>query len=303
MKKSGKIPGYGIITAMLTPLHPDETVDIPAVRRLIERMSEAGIHGIFTMATSGECARLAPEQQDLLIQTAAEADRRESLLYIGVSACGTAQAIRNIRRAEQAGADVLVSTLPYYYHALTVEEQISYYQALADSTELPILMYNIPGNVGCRIELETVQFLRKVDNIVGIKDSSGDMVYFDQLMSLQSVDYRVLSGVEFHVARALRAGASGVVPSLSNIYPYTYMELWKAAQQGDFDRVDQIQQKLDRINSIHKRHQGRLSVMACRKILLAYEGLGEDCMTHPHAPGPAALKEELIAAAAQLKLR
>ena len=81
MKKSGKIPGYGIITAMLTPLHPDETVDIPAVRRLIERMSEAGIHGIFTMATSGECARLAPEQQDLLIQTGGSRPKGKPFVY------------------------------------------------------------------------------------------------------------------------------------------------------------------------------------------------------------------------------
>lgn len=302
MKKCDKIPGYGIVTAMLTPLHPDETVDVPAVRRLVERMGAAGIHGIFTMATSGECARLVPEQQDLLIRTVSEADRGESLLYIGVSACGTGQAIRNIRRAEQAGAEVLVSTLPYYYHALTVDEQISYYRTLADSTELPILMYNIPGNVGCRIEPEAARVLRDVDNIVGIKDSSGDLAYFDQMMALQGEDYRVLSGVEFHVARALQAGADGVVPSLSNIYPCTYMELWNAARQGDFAAVNQIQQKLDRINGIHKRHQGRLAVMACRKVLLAYEGLGQDCMTRPYTPVPEELKEELTAVAAQLKL-
>lgn len=303
MKNPEMIHGYGVVTAMLTPLHADETVDVDAVRNLVERMGRAGIHGIFTMATSGECARLAPEQQEVLIRTAAAADRGESLLYIGVSACGTAQAIRNVRRAEQAGADVLVSTLPYYYHALTVEEQVSYYRALAGSTKLPILMYNIPGNVGCRIEPEAARILREVDNIVGIKDSSGDLEYFEALMALRSEAYRVLSGVEFHAARALRRGADGIVPSLSNIYPCTYMELWEAARRGDFEAADQIQQKLDRINSVHKRHQGRLAVMACRKILLAYEGLGQEYMTHPYSPVPQALREELIAAAVELKLR
>lgn len=299
---SEKIPGYGIVTAMLTPLHQDETVDVPAAKRLVERANDAGIHGIFTMATSGECSRLEDRQQSLLIDTVAQTNDGKSMLYVGVGACGLGQAIRNVRRAEAAGADVLVSTLPYFYLSLTVQEQIDYFRALADSTELPILLYNIPGNVGSSISFEAVQALKDVKNLVGIKDSSGDTDFFDRLMTLRSDDFHVLCGIEFHMARALKMGADGVVPSLSNIYPKAYMRMWDAASRGDTETVDAIQEKIDTINQIHKRAPGKLALMACRKVLLAYEGLGEEYVTRPYAPVPDELRQELLEAAAKLKL-
>ena len=297
-----KIPGYGVVTAMLTPLQQDETVDVASVKKLVNRMTDAGIHGIFTMATSGECMRLPPEQQDLLIKTVAETNQGKSTLYIGVSACGTAEAIRNIRRAEQAGADVIVSTLPFYYNSITVREQVEFYKALAQSTALPILMYNIPSNVGGKIEIETARLLRDEANIVGIKDSSGDLDYFNALLQLQRDDFRVLSGVEFHCTQALKQGASGIVPSLSNIYPNAYMQLWEYIQQKDFEKADILQNKFNRINNIHKQYSSRLAVMTCRKVLLEYEGLGNAYMTHPYTPVPEDLKKLLLQTATDLQL-
>lgn len=303
MNNKQKRVGSGIITAMLTPLHSDETVDVESLKKIVNRMNDASISGIFTMSTSGECARLESKQQDLMIDTVAETNNGKSILYVGISASGLGQALRNLRRAEKAGADVIVSTLPYYYGAITKQEQVEYFKAISEATVLPILMYNIPGCVGNSIDLETVEAMKSLENIVGIKDSSGTPEYFKSLMSIRSDSFHVLNGVEFQAASSLKAGADGLVPSLSNIYPNTYMELWDVAQKHDFERVDAIQEKLNKINSVHKKHIGKMAVMACRKILMAYEGLGNEVVTKPYVPVPDDLRAELIAAVTELKLK
>ena len=297
-----KIPGYGVVTAMLTPLDENEKVDVPAVRKIVKRMTDAGMSGIFTISTSGESARLSRTEQDILMNAVAEANDGKSLLYIGIGAPGLKLALENLHRAEKAGADVVVSTLPYYYGAVTVGEQVEYFKTIAENTSLPVLMYNIPGNVGNRIEPEAAEMLSSIPNIVGIKDSSGDDDYFHELMMLRSDSYRVLHGVEFKASWALKQGADGIVPSLSTIYPATYMRMFHAAEERDWIVVDECQEAFSKINSIHKRHSGKMNVVSCRKILMAYEGLGSEYVTHPYCPVPDNLKKELIETAAALRL-
>ena len=297
-----KIPGYGVVTAMLTPLDENEKVDVTSVKKIVERMCKAEMSGIFTISTSGESARLSRMEQDILMNAVAEANDGRCLLYIGIGAPGLNLALENLRRAEKAGADVIVSTLPYYYGATTVEEQVEYFMTIAENTSLPVLMYNIPGNVGNRIEPEAARILSSVPNIVGIKDSSGDDAYFNELMSFRNDSYRVLHGIEFKASWALKLGADGIVPSLSTIYPSAYMSMFRAAEAKDWAAVDEWQETFSKINSIHKRHTGKMNVVSCRKILMSYEGLGKEYVTHPYVPVPEELKNELIETANALRL-
>ncbi len=293
----------GIVVAMLTPLNADETIDVTALEKMIERMASAHIHGIFSLSTTGETARLLPAQQRLLLESTARINAGRCLLYVGISGCGTTQALHNMERAEKLGADAFVCTLPYFFNAMTPGEQIDFFSEIATRSPKPIVVYNMPGNVGNAVAYETLDALKAMPNIAGVKDSSGDIEYFDHLLSMQSDDFRVLSGIEFHASRVLKKGASGLVPSLANIYPHFFIDLWNAAQANDFDAVDRLQAKLDRINSIHKQHIGRLAVPQCRKVLLAYEGIGGDTVTRPNCPLPAALRDALIDAAKELRLQ
>jgi len=273
----------GIIVPIATPLDEREQVDVPGTRKLIRHILDGGVHGIFCLGTTGELARLDAENVQKVIRASKEAIAGKVPLYVGVSDCGTKKVLRNMRAAEDLGADALVVTLPYYFPVRSAAEQLDYFSRIAESTRHPIILYNMPATVGASIELSVVESLAGKSNVMGIKDSSGDIAYLKQLLGVQARGtLRVLVGDERIASEGLRLGADGVVPSLANIFPRLMVGLYEACRENDAAKVSALQARIDGINdSLNGCTSSWLASLGWKKKALQMMGICGDRVTEP----------------------
>ena len=164
----------GIIVPILTPMHEDETVNYEELVNQIERLIAAGVHGIFVFGTNGEGYILDEEEKAEIIRVAVKAVSGRVPVYAGTGCVSTRDTIRMSRKAKELGADVLSIITPSFA-AASQEEIIRHYETVANAVDMPILLYNIPARTGNALAPATVQKLSQVANIVGAKDSSGDI--------------------------------------------------------------------------------------------------------------------------------
>ena len=184
---------------MVTPLRSDGvTVHETGVHQLVERLVSQGVHGVFVGGTTGEVWALDDEQWTRLVMFAKDAVRGRVPLYVGVSHASTAGAAARARRAEQLGADVVVSLAPYYIPSGQADI-VRHFQALANATALPIIVYQYPGIVKCSITLATYVELAKIPGVVGVKDSLADATEFYhmvQTLRAGGQDFRLFLGTD-----------------------------------------------------------------------------------------------------------
>jgi 2-dehydro-3-deoxy-D-pentonate aldolase len=234
----------GIIPPVVTPMTPDEEVDYPMLRRLIDHLIGSGVHGIFVLGTTGECYALdADEKQKIVAATVAHVNRRVPV-YAGTGAETTREAIRHTKMAEKEGADG-VSVITPYFIMPSQSEIADHYRRLAEHTSLPVVLYSNPSTCGgLKIEPDTVAKLADVKNIVAIKDSSGDLQNLVETVRLVPESFAVLQGRDTLIAPALMFGAKGAVPASSNIAPKLCVEIYEAWKAGDVERAKSVQRKL-----------------------------------------------------------
>lgn len=294
--------GQGIIVPLLTPLLENGDVDEASLTRVTERIASAGLDGVFPLGTTGESARLN-EAEKRRVLSAAAASKGDCLMYVGVSGEGTKKVLAQMDAAMVFRPDAFVCTLPYYYQALTQEEQRHFFLEILEASPVPVLLYNMPGNVGCPILPETITALARHPSFGGMKDSSGDTRYFETLLKLgRTYGFPVLQGVEFQAAWSLRHGAAGLVPSMANIFPRVFAAIRDAAFHAEWEKLEENQRLLDAVNSVHKKMQGKMAAIVCRKELLRMMGLAGNAVTHPHVSLPEHLRLELEAASEPLRL-
>jgi 4-hydroxy-tetrahydrodipicolinate synthase len=263
----------GVVVPMITPFDRDENIDVKALKKLTNYLIMNGVHGIFIFGTSGEFTRLYEEQKELIAKTVIDETRGRVPLYFGVSGGGTRMVLNNIRKAEEWGADVIVCTLPYYYTLRSRYEQLSFYESVTGSTNLPIILYNIPDNVGCNILPDVIEKIYLKDNVAGIKDSSGSEDYLKEIMSLREKEFKIFIGSETLIIYGLMRGAHGLVPSIGNVFPGMTVELYNACMNKDMERAMSIQKKIDDINQLNKAIKSTLGVIFLRKYLLNMIGI------------------------------
>jgi 2-dehydro-3-deoxy-D-pentonate aldolase len=234
----------GIIPPVVTPMTPDEEVDYPKLRRLIDHLIGSGVHGIFVLGTTGECYALdADEKQKIVATTVAHVNRRVPV-YAGTGAETTREAIRHTKMAEKEGADG-VSVITPYFIMPSQAEIADHYRRLAEHTLLPVVLYSNPSTCGgLKIEPDTVAKLADVKNIVAIKDSSGDLQNLVETVRLVPEGFAVLQGRDTLIAPALMFGARGAVPASSNIAPKLCVEIYEAWKAGDVELAKAVQRKL-----------------------------------------------------------
>lgn len=294
--------GQGIIVPLLTPFLENGDVDEAGLTCITERIAAAGLEGVFPLGTTGESARLSEDEKRQVLSAAA-ASKGDCLMYVGISGEGTKKVLAQMDAAMAFRPDAFVCTLPYYFQALTPQEQLHFFLEILDASPVPVLLYNMPGNVGCAILPETVAALAHHPSFGGMKDSSGDTRYFETLLSLgQAHGFPVLQGVEFQAAWSLRHGAAGLVPSMANLFPGVFAALRDAALHAEWEKLEDDQRLLDAVNSIHKKMQGKMAAIVCRKELLRMMGLAGNAVTQPHVSLPEPLRLELEAASEPLRL-
>lgn len=282
MKESLKKFLPGVVVPVVTPLNLDEAPDIPAIKRLADFLIERGVHGIFTLGTSGEVSRLSPDDCLRTIAGTVDAVQGRVPVYAGVTAStGTRQTLKNLKRAEEAGVDFIVATLPYYFPVEDIEEQMEFFLSVADTATRGVLLYNIPWTVVACIQIETVKRLLDHPNIIGIKDSSGDRGYLKQMIALRNPDsFRVLCGHEGLFDPALLSRTDGVISSTANILPATVSRLWNHLHSPeaalDLERIAQV-------NGLNNCAPYSSTVgLALRKRVLSHFQLIQPVISQPH---------------------
>jgi len=246
-------PIHGVVPPVITPLTAEGRFDEASSERNINRMIEAGIHGLFVLGSSGEVAFTTDADRERVLASSINATAGRVPILAGVIDTQTARVIEHIRAAERLGVDGIVATAPFY--ALGGLDQIEeHFRALRRATDLPIYAYDIPVCVN-GVKLPPALLLKlAADNIIqGVKDSSGDDVSFRFLaLANRAADTKLalLTGHEVVVDGAYMAGADGSVPGLGNVDPAGYVRQWDAYQRGDWEAVRTEQDKLAELMTI-----------------------------------------------------
>lgn len=245
----------GVVVPMVTPLRADGvTVHETGVHQLVDRLVQDGVHGVFVGGTTGEVWAMDDDQWSRLVRYAREALRGRVPLYAGVSHPSTAGAVARARLAEQLGADVVVSLAPYYISPGQADI-IRHFQALANATSLPIVIYQYPGIVKASISRNTYVELAKIPGVVGVKDSLADVTEFHHmLLDLRGngQDFRLLLGTDVLGTVVVMMKAQGLVPSLGNVAARYIVQGYEAALAQDWERSLALQGQTSLVKEIYR---------------------------------------------------
>lgn len=236
----------GVVPPVVTPLTEDREFDAESYARGLNRMIEAGVHGLFVLGSSGEVAFNTDKRRRDVLEAALATNAGRLPVLAGVIDTQTARVIEHIRVAEELGVDGVVATAPFY--ALGGPDQVErHFRALREATDLPIYAYDIPVCVHTKLTPDMLLRLGQDGVIQGVKDSSGDDVSF-RFLALKNRELghplSLLTGHEVVVDGAYLSGADGSVPGLGNVDPAGYVRQWNAYQAGDWEAVRKEQDRL-----------------------------------------------------------
>lgn len=233
--------GAGV--AIVTPFHSNGDINFEKLEELIDFQCHHGTDSIIVCGTTGEAATLTEEERGLCIRRAVQFTRGRIPVIAGVGCNDTKMAIARAKVAKEAGADGLLVVTPYYNKA-TQRGLIAHYKAIARETILPMILYNVPSRTGCNIAAETVATLvKEVENIVGVKEASGNLSQVAKIMSLTDGNVEMYSGNDDQIVPILSLGGIGVISVLSNIVPRETHDICKKYLAGDIRGSVELQLK------------------------------------------------------------
>lgn len=235
----------GILLPFPTPFDASGALKLSELRSNIERWNKVGIEGYVTLGSTGERVHL-DEREALEVIEAARAGVPEELAFIvGAGQQSVRATIGEVRRIAEVGIDALLVITPHFYRgAMTQSALYSYYMAVADGAPVPVLLYSMPELTGIAIAPETVARLAEHENIIGLKDSSGDIINFAETVRLVPESFAVLTGNGPLLYAALAAGARGAILAVGCVAPRLAVDIYRSVKAGEHERARQLQQKL-----------------------------------------------------------
>jgi len=233
----------GCGTALVTPFTGDSTLDEAGVRRLGRRQIDGGVHFLVPVGTTGESPTLTLAEKSRIVEILAEEAAGRVPVLAGAGGYDTREVIHAAAEMKKAGADGLLSVTPYY-NKPTQEGLYQHYRAIADSTSLPIILYNVPGRTGCNLEPATVARLSSVRGIIGIKEASGNMTQMCEVCRIVPPEFIVLSGDDAVTLPLMAVGGRGVISVVSNEIPTEMAQMVEAAERGDFAAARIIHERI-----------------------------------------------------------
>lgn len=293
MPKSARIEGC--LTAIVTPFASGK-IDFDALAKLVEWQIEQGVDGIVSVGTTGESATLDVDEHVAVIAATVKAARGRVPVIAGAGGNATSEALALTKASEAAGADALLQVTPYYNRP-SQEGLFRHFEAIARSTKLPIVLYNVPTRTACDLLTDTVVRLAALDNIVAIKDATGNLVRGGELIAKVGDRLSVLSGDDGTAFPLYALGARGVISVVSNVAPREMAEMWDAVAAGDWARARAVHYKLRVLNQLLFAEPSPAPVKAalallgrCRAevrlpLVAASEKLGEELRAELRAQG------------------
>jgi 4-hydroxy-tetrahydrodipicolinate synthase len=232
----------GVLTALVTPFR-DGAVDERALVELVELQIAAGVDGLVPCGSTGESATLSHAEHRRVVEVVVAAARGRVQVVAGTGSNSTREAIELTRHAKDAGADGALLISPYYNRP-TQAGIVAHYAEIARETGLPLLVYNIPGRTASNILPETMARLADIEQVVGVKEASGDLAQISRVIAGTADDFRVLSGDDVLTLPVLALGGHGVISTTSNVAPSEVVELVRAFRAGDLARARDLHYRL-----------------------------------------------------------
>ena len=233
----------GIIPAMVTPLDRNEEIDEAGIRGIINYLIDSGVHGIFVCGSQGESYALTDDEKKRVIEISVDEVNGRVPVYAGTGAVTTKMTIELSRYAVDVGADAVTIVTPYFIKP-SQDELYMHYKRIAESVDSPILIYNNPGRTNVNLEAETVKKLAEIDNIVGIKDSSGDLTLTAQYIMKCPDEFAVLAGRDSLILATLLYGGKGAVAATANVAPRLVVGIYENFIKGDLEKARELQFKI-----------------------------------------------------------
>ena len=235
----------GIIPALVTPMNEDETLSPEGLKAVIDHVIDGGVHGLFILGSQGESYALTLEEKKQVITESIAASSGRVPVYVGTGMITTAQSIQITKAAKDLGA-AAVSVLTPYFITPSQEELIDHYKAIAEAAgDMPVLLYNNPKRTALNIDVETVAALAKLPNVVGMKDSSADLIqtmkYID---ATRDMGFSVLVGNDASIFATLLSGGKGAVAATANVAPAIIVGIYNAINAGNLDEARELQYRL-----------------------------------------------------------
>jgi 4-hydroxy-tetrahydrodipicolinate synthase len=275
-------PLKGIVPPMVTPLRGRDELDVAGLERLIEHILAGGVHGLFILGTSGEAPNLSYRLRRELIDRTLRQVRGRVPVLVGITDTSFVEAVQLARYAADAGAQAVVTAGPYYFPS-GQPELVEFVERLVPELPLPVFLYNMPQMTKVPFEPDTLRRVLHLERIVGVKDSSGDLAYFESLVALAKArpDWTLLVGPERLLVDTLRRGGHGGVNGGANIWPQLFVQLHRAASDGDEATVARLLPQLRQFGAIYSVGPHASTVVKGMKCALALLGICDDLMTDP----------------------
>ena len=269
---------------MITPMLDGEHLDVKGVERLVEHLIKGGVHGIFILGTTGEAQQLSVRLKKEMIAEVARCVNGRLPFLVGITDCTVEDSLIIAEYAAKHGAYAAVAAPPYFF-ALSKSELYDYYTILADKSPLPIYLYNMPSHTKTMLELDLVEQLSAHSNIVGLKDSSANGVYFCKMLKQFAArpEFGLFVGPEEMFAPMVLMGGHGGVSGGANAYPEIFVKLYNAAAEGNVQKTTELQSKMLEVGiNLFGVGQYAAGYIKGIKTALKLKGiLTNDAMVHP----------------------
>jgi 4-hydroxy-tetrahydrodipicolinate synthase len=288
------LPLNGIIPPLITPLTPDVTLDVPALGRVIEHVLAGGVHAIFILGTTGEATSLPQDVRRQLIENTVRLVNRRVPVLVGVTDTVVAQGLALARFAADHGADGVVVSTPYYV-VPGQSELIAYVNAFVAGQPLPVVLYNIPHMTKAAFAPQTVKALAQNPRVIGMKDSSGDLPYFESIRPVTDrADFAFLIGNEPLLAAGIERGAHGSIPSGANLAPRLFVQAHAALTARPANaRAGELFEKVKRLRALYTQRPGAAGVIRAIKGALATLDICGPDMAPPFEASPPEEREQI----------
>ena len=242
----------GIITPIVTPSHRDEdqSINYEATEKLIDHLIDHGVNGIFILGSNGEFHVVDENEKVEFAKKVIEIVNKRVPVFVGTGCCSTRETVRLSKKMEELGADALSVITPYFLKP-TNANLYAHYKAVADSVNIPIVLYNIPKATGCPLDPELVDQLADIENIKAIKDSSGELERIQAYADIaKRKDFELLIGSDSKISYAYGLGATAAVAGTSNVIVDTLVSLDRALCAGESEKAEKLQKDIDVLRGV-----------------------------------------------------
>jgi 4-hydroxy-tetrahydrodipicolinate synthase len=240
----------GVIPALILPFKKNGKINFELLEKKVSYLVSSGINGLFVNGTTGEGAWLTMEEKEQVFKFVKEISKGKVFLCAACLQPTTELVISEIKIYEKYEPDYLVAVTPYYY-SVSQDIIIEHFEKIANFSSVPLILYNIPQCTHNKIELSTILKLAKEENIAGIKDSSGDFISFTRGMYAPVPEsFSWIQGEDYLDGPSFNCGADGVVTGLGNVFIEPYIQMYKEAKKGNYQKVNEMQKKINKLYEI-----------------------------------------------------